>query len=570
MKKCKWMALLMTSVLVIGMLSACGGNTSGNNTGTTNNAGSTSATAGTAQTSDEGSAATAPVKENVGGLELPLTDEKKELEVFMDWSSTVLENPNESKGTQMMEERTNVHINWQTYSQSEMIEKFNIVLTTGEYPDIMFPAGTNSYPGGYLQGIEDGVLVDMDQYMQYMPNYMAKLNSSPDALAQAAYDDGKFHGVRVIRGTNSEVKGPGAVFGPTYRSDLLEKMGEELPRTIQGWHDLLVKCRDNGMSAPMTLESDGGTALSLAWGINTDWSSSYWQYDYETDTVQYAPLLDGFDEWLQTMAQWYQEGLIDKNFTAGSAIITKDYSNIETDQTMLFDIWFGFMNGSFLYDSGFVTNPNCYLQAFDGVVLNEGDEVIKCVGDACIAQEIFVTTKTEDPVLAAKWLDYQYSTEGIQYRYYGIEGESYTIDSNGVYQYTDAIINDPKGLTPSEALASYALGSYMGYQNDEAGDILTIQSSADGRSATVESVALWASPEKTIHMPNGPSLNLEEQEITSTYMTDITTVVQEHMVKTIIGEDHTSHADFVAKLKQYHIDDCIKCWQDACDRFNNR
>ncbi len=567
MKMRKWMAWLLVSVLLIGMFSACSSGNTDNSAGTSSKSGSTSEAAGKDQSaSDSGDTA----KENVGGLQLPLTDEKKVLEVFMDWSSTVLEDPNESKGAQMMEERTNVHINWQTYSQSEMVEKFNIVLTTGEYPDIMFPAGTNGYPGGYLQGIEDGVLVDMDQYVQYMPNYMAKLNSNPEALAQAAYDDGKFHGIRVIRGTNTEVKGPGAVFGPTYRSDLLEKMGEELPTTIDGWHDLLVKCRDNGMSAPMTLESDGGTALSLAWGVNTDWSTNYWQYDYDTNTVQYAPLLDEFDEWLQTMAQWYQEGLIDKNFTAGSAIITKDYSNIETDQTLLFDIWFGFMNGTFLYDAGFITNPNCYLQAFDGVVLQEGDEVIKCVGDSCIAQEIFVMAKTEDPILTARWLDYQYSTEGIQYKYYGIEGESYTIDSNGEYKYADAIIHDPNGLTPSEALAHFALGSYMGFQNDEAGDIMTIQSSEDGRSATIESVALWASPKKTIHMPNGPSLNLEEQEITSTYMTDITTYVQEHMVKTIIGEDHTSHADFVEKLKQYHIDDCIKCWQDACDRFNNR
>ena len=39
------------------------------------------------------------------------------------------------------------------YSQTEMLEKFSQMMATGEFFDVMFPGGTNSYSGGYQQGI---------------------------------------------------------------------------------------------------------------------------------------------------------------------------------------------------------------------------------------------------------------------------------------------------------------------------------------------------------------------------------------------------------------------------------
>lgn len=510
-------------------------------------------------------------QDNVGGLQLPLCDEKQELTVFMVWDNDFVEDPNDLPAVQAMEERTNVHINWITYGQTEMLEKFTLTLGTGEYADIMFPGGTNSYPGGYMAGVDEGVLIDMDEYTQYMPNYMALLNSNDEAMRQAVYDDGKLHSLRVIKGTDKEVKATTPIFGPTYRADILDEMGEELPTTIDEWHDLLIKCRDRGMTAPMTLESDGGTSLSLAWGVNTDWSSGYWQYDPDSGKVQYGPLTEGFEPWLTTMADWYKEDLIDKNFTAGSAIITGDYTNIENANTMLFDIWFGFMNGQFLYQTGAISDENCYMQAFDGAVLEEGDEVIKCAGEEMINKcDIFVTTECEDPELAAKWLDYQCSEEGIMYRYYGIEGDTYTIDDTGEIVFTDKVLHDPDGLSLGQAISKVALQNYMVYENNQANERYSLASSPDGRSASIESGQIWASPSKSIHIPFGVQLNTEEQEIYDTYMTDITTYVQEYMVKTIIGESTVPYEEFAASLENYGIQEVIDVYQQATDRYMNR
>lgn len=509
---------------------------------------------------------------DINGLTLPICDEKQEISVLMVYDSQIVEDLNDVAGVQAMEEATNVHVNWMTYTQAEMPEKFQQLLATGEYFDIMFPGGVEAYPGGYEQGIEDGVLVDMDEYIrEYMPNFLGLLESNSEAMKQATYDDGKIHAVRVIHATEEGVGHPGAIMGPAYRADILEEMGEDVPQTVEDLHELLIKCRDRGMAAPMTLQGDGGTTLSLAWGVNTDFSTNFWQYDYDTEKVCYAPFAEGWDDWLDTMRDWYAEGLIDKNFTVGSPLLSGDFSNFENDQTLFIDYWFYHLMGNELYKQGYVSNENINVQALAGIVMNEGEDPIKCAGDACVQQEIFVTTQAENKIdIISKWLDYQYTQEGVDYRYYGIEGESYTIDENGNYVYTDKILNDPNGLSISDALGHYAIRTYCGLQQHAAEDSVTIAAAGDSAVSQIESVEIWASPEVTIHVPNGVTLSQEESELVNTYSTDLTTLLEERMTKYILGTDTTSHEEFREKLKENHIEEVTQCYQDACDRYNAR
>ena len=46
------------------------------------------------------------------------------------------------------------------------MEKFNQMMATGEFFDVMFPGGTSSYSGGYQQGaLKTASLIDMDPYV---------------------------------------------------------------------------------------------------------------------------------------------------------------------------------------------------------------------------------------------------------------------------------------------------------------------------------------------------------------------------------------------------------------------
>ena len=124
---------------VIGGVSACGQKDDGK---TSESRKTTESTAASASAENPGNAEDSGIPEE---LTLPLTEEKKELTVWMVYNGTEVSDLNEIKSVQKMEELTNVHINWIAVGQQELTEKFGLVLGSGDYPDIM---AYYSYPGG--------------------------------------------------------------------------------------------------------------------------------------------------------------------------------------------------------------------------------------------------------------------------------------------------------------------------------------------------------------------------------------------------------------------------------------
>ena len=45
---------------------------------------------------------------------------------------------------------------------------------------------------------------------------------------------------------------------------------------------------------------------------------------------------------------------------------------------------------------------------------------------------IYVSATCKDPKLVAMWMDYQYTIEGMRTNFYGVEGESYTMEDGSV------------------------------------------------------------------------------------------------------------------------------------------
>ena len=254
----KLLALLLALVMVMGMLAGCGSSD-----------GKTDEPA-PVPTADDGFEEATDNRRDVGGLKLPLTAEKEELTVWLVYSGTIMSDLNDVEGVKVMEENTNVHINWIPVEQNELKEKYGILLSSGDYPDIIY--STMEYPGGFEKGIEDGVIYpDMDGLIrEYMPNYMALINSSDEARREATSDSGKMLLARTIVGTDTTAQSEGTYQGLAYRADLLEDLGMEVPTTVDGWHDVLVAAKNAGIPYPFVLDQNGGSPLAQSWGLSTD------------------------------------------------------------------------------------------------------------------------------------------------------------------------------------------------------------------------------------------------------------------------------------------------------------
>ncbi len=565
----KILALLLVLCMAVSVFTACGGGSgAGTSTSTPNTAGESGSGANAGGETAGGETAEGETgAEDTGEpepLTLPLSEEKAELSVWAVYSGAVMTDLNEIEGVKKMEELTNVHINWVPVGVNEAAEKLGILLAASEYPDIVYPA-SEAYPGGIEKGIEDGVVYeDHDSLIRkYMPNYMNYLNNSEEARREATSDSGKMSCIKVIVGGDGTAESEGTYQGLAYRKDILESLGLEEPTTVAGWHDALVKAKESGMDYPLMLDTNGGSALALSWGVST-LSRDYLQLD--GDKVVAGVLLDGYGEYLDTMREWYSEGLIDPNFTSFNYYLDTPAS-VENNEKLMYSLILSAFTGNNYAQMHMVNNPDEFLQPIAAPALNEGDKPVQSAERIIAKDTIFISTSCKDPVLAAKWLDFLYSEEGELLSWYGIEGDTYEM-VDGEPQFTEKVLTNPEG--PSAILERYCLdwgNCWLGKHNAVASEKIST-AAAGGVNQQMEAVNIWSAPETNVSMPvRSLTPTDEEGTATNSKLTAITTLIQEHTINYIIGEDDTSFEDFKAQLLQYGYQDVIDTYQDIYDRY---
>lgn len=562
----KFVALMLVLCMVAAILAGCGG---GGNSSTSSKETSSKENSQESSTVEDNSGAEegdANETRDVGGLQLPLCDEKQELSVWSVYTNKTYADPNDLPGIQELENRTNVHINWIPVALPELSEKQAILFTSGDYPDIIY-AASYSYPGGIAKGVQDGVIIDMDPVIrENMPNYMSILESNEEARREATSDEGKLDSVRIIVSTDTTVQSEGTYYGLVYRKDIFDKMDMELPETIDQWHDVFLAAKENGMGAAFVPNVNGGSNLSLAYGATTASMDKYLQLD--GDKVVCSATLDGFGQYLEEMRKWYSEGIISPNFTSGGPMTTHDFSSLEVNDSMMYNDWVTAIAGNTTVRDKMITNEECYLQPITNPVLNVGDEPIQCFRRVVAKDPIYITSSCKDPALAAKWLDYWWSMEGAYLSWYGLEGVTYEIGDDGTPQYTDLVLNNPDGLDRSTAVSNYAFnpgGSWLGRHIITAAHKLN--TTDDGSNIQTEAEAIFSAPETNIWLSESISLTDAEGVEISSLQTAVNTMIEEYMVNYINGTDNTSFEDFRNKLNDFGVERICEIYQDAYDRY---
>ena len=557
----KVLAMILALVLGLSLLTGC--TNGGSETPATQEAGGETQEAGgeTEEAGGETQETAAPAENG-----LPLTEEKQELSMWLSYSGSIVSDLNDIEGVKKMEELTNVHINWIPVENQQKAEQIGIVLTSGDYPDII---NTDTLPGGYEKLIEDGVIRDDHDELihKYMPNYLAYLEANPIARKQATSDDGKLKIVRILAGEDFNVKAEGVYNGVCYRKDILEKLGLEEPKSIDEWHDALVKAKESGMEHPFVLHQNGGSWLSMSWGVNTV-DDLYLQMD--GDKVVGSAVQDGFGEYLETMRQWYEEGLIDPNFTSFNYYLSTPGS-VEDDQYLLYSFVLSAFTGNNYFQMHMCNNEPEYLQPVI-VPSVHGSETYMAWSPVEAKDQMFITTACKNPELAAKWMDFFYSKEGELLNWYGIEDVTYTMDENGIPQFTDFVLNNPDGTPAKSVLEKYCLGwgeCWTGKHNTLASEKIAT-AAAGGTNQQKEAVDIWTAADINIGVPRGYTLTEEESSDINSKLTAVQTLIQEYEINYILGTDNTSFDEFKEKVMQYGYQDVIDTYQAAVDRFNAR
>lgn len=504
--------------------------------------------------------------EKIDELTLPLTDDPDaEITIWTLWENQTVMDPNQLLAVQKMEEITGVHVNWVCKTAAECAEAFNLLTTSDDLPDIIFAGAYGTYPGGVEQGIADGVFMDCtDLVNYYMPNYRAILASDPDLNKAVKTDSGKYAALWRLS-SSDEMGYPEKIFyGMAYRQEFVDAIGYTGDLvTVEDWYTMFKMAKEAGYETPW-LPASGG------YGLNGSFLTAYGVASglyVDGETIKFGPAEDGYGEFLKEMRKWYEEGLIDPNYSSQTGLQNyyADASVFAAGETVAFGQMYLFTE-TVPYVMGWDPNYDATtgrVVAVENPVLNEGDEsAVMITTYGTMAQNCYyISADCENPELVAKWLDFQYTEQGMVLNAYGVEGVTYTVneDPNATYKYVyteDFLNKDTTGRSELGVLGSAALGWYnysASYQTQA------------GVETLLASEELWT-PAKLYTIPT-LSLTSEESTIYQQYYTNIATLVSEYTVQYITGITDQSFEDFVQQLYDYNLQAVIDVYQAAFERY---
>ena len=553
MKRKKIISILLCLILMLSIV-ACGSESQ--EEGTEETAGQVTLTAWSeSESQEEGT------EETAGQVTLTAWSELGEK------ASQVITSNNEIPVYDVLAEMTGVDVEWTNVSSADVDTQLNLLIASGQLPDLIYYNWQNRYSGGLSKAIEDGVAIPLNDLIEeHAPNLTALFEESPELKKQLSLDDGT---IAMFPSARTDVR-VRIWFGPQIRQDWLDNLDLEVPETMEDWYNVLTAFKEkdaNGNGDPndeIPFTAAGAGSLSSyvlsfagAYGLVRD------TFCVKDGTIVYSPADPAYKDFLAEMAKWYDEGLIDPDFAALDGNGVK--SLVTTDVA---GSYFGSLAGNLggynaalseVVPEGKIIGAPWVMSA-DGVAYQQEPEHAR----ALTGYGAVISTSCEDPVAAVKWLDEHYSEAGGLLMSFGIEGVSYDL-VDGEPVFSDEIMNNPDGLTYDIALAKYALKSNtMEAMNDTYPGYAQYSLQTDVQK---EANAAWAAGDTSILMPP-ISLTSEESDEYSKIMNEITTYVQESIVKFIMGQKPIDEFDsFVNDLNSMGLERATEIQQTAYDRF---
>ena len=461
-----------------------------------------------------------------------------------------------------LEEATGVKIEWEYPADASSAKTaFNLMVASDDMPDIITSGWANSN-GGPDYNIEKKIITDLTPYIEadIMPNLKKYIDEHQDLKKYMTSGTGKYYYFPQILGDERL-----ASFRTWFiREDLLQKAGLEKPETLEEWDNVLKAFAGMGIKTPLM-------AKFTTWQFRADAPfmacfNTPGDFYHDGKTVKYGLTEEGFGEWTKQMADWYKEGILDKDFLN------------ETEEHWSAEIING-NNGAVLGSIG--GNLGTYTDAIDpasGIkyvpctiptavkgeraMWSSKDFLVKAVGAAVSA-----TSKNKE--LAVRVLDYGYSEEGQRLWNFGKEGVSYEMKENSegkmIPTYTDIIMDPAKrgGKTQGEVMGLYTrVGMpisvqsidylYQNYKHQTQKDAIDLAC-----SSRTEEYAL----------PYGICTSDEEKQIAD-LLTPMDTYREETICKIIAGKLPIETLDeYFAKMKEMGAEKIIEIYQKAYDRF---
>ena len=495
-----------------------------------------------------------PVEEEaLPPMELPLTEELVTYTIMgaSNPNMTGFGEPQEYAIWQNLQERPNIALEWTTLSMDTIAEQHSLLVAANDLPEVV---NGNYYTSGVASAIDEEVYWDLAPYLEEnAPHYLQLIQT--DGIRQQVYSDDGY----VMFFCEIAEKEFTPNNGMMLRKDLLDKVGMDVPVTYDEYTDVMAAFKSElGMEAPFFVTEMDYNVFSAGFGV----SSADFCLDDDGNLV-YSPITENFKSYLKQFSDWYKAGYIYKDFYCipwGNAHTYRaDYMN-NADSAITFCYcefadMFEFADADAQLVPGYIPRQTAdqHVHLTDGV-------------DAQVKTGFAVSTNCEEEKmeLFCQFMNYLYTEEGSTLANWGIEGETFEIRPDGSKWYTDEILNNPDGLTQTQALIfnfMYQGPCYADYTKYNISTMTKWKDFAD----------VWASADNANKLPT-LSLTAEEMETYSAKSNDVSTYMDEVIIKLMIGDmDVEAEWDnYIASLESLGVNEMIEIYEAAYERYQNK
>ncbi|MGI6172617.1 MAG: extracellular solute-binding protein [Christensenellales bacterium] len=242
---------------------------------------------------------------------LPITDEKYTFSLMVDDSYTVEDH---ALIYDMLEAQTNVHVDLDLYPYQAALEKMNIALSTGDYPDVI---------AGWLLGTKDildlgmgeGTFLPLEDAIEAYCPMIKQVLEIPGVRDSMTLPDGHIYSVPYV------VSEPLVTFKPYINQRWLDNLGLAMPTTPEELKEVLIAFRDNDANGNGIADDEipfSGDPNNLNLGMCAGWygvdavgNTDYPYFALVDGKLSFSANTDAYRQMLEFFADLYANNLID-------------------------------------------------------------------------------------------------------------------------------------------------------------------------------------------------------------------------------------------------------------------
>lgn len=444
-------------------------------------------------------------------------------------------------------ELTNVKLK-PTVPQSASDEKqaFNIMIASGEYPDII----STAHDRIKVYSLKS-VFVPLDDLIeQYAPHIKAFFEANPDVRKSVLSSDGKLYCIpEFMEGTVQE--------GYFIRKDWLEELHMDVPKTVDEYYNVLKAFKNNDMNGNgkmdevpfFSRQNSPLLILSLFGGI------AGWYI--KDDKVYHGMYQTEYKAAIKNLVKWYSEGVIDKEiYTRGD----------KARDILLGDNLGGATHDWFVSTGTFTEKYKDKIPGFNFAVMAPPADINGKVSEPSSRDNLpdaggwGISSMNKHPIETIKYFDFWFSDEGKMLYNYGIEGVHYNM-VNGKPKYVDSILAQKGAFTEvlKDQGMRWGFGAYQ-YWDGEAQFL---------DATTLEGINMYV--DNHYCKSRFPELTFtpEEQSIISEKMPSIQAYIKEMEQKWVLGSEsvETGFDKYIENLKKMGMDQVIDIYNAAYQRY---